>query len=104
MGWEIGAAMQVDRLDPLPAALYRFTGTPGHQRPPSRVISHPMPLHTAIQKKPLRLDDEVQFIRSWLEKPLSTGAVMPSSKVLARTMASYVDPQAQGPVIELGPG
>jgi phosphatidylethanolamine/phosphatidyl-N-methylethanolamine N-methyltransferase len=57
-----------------------------------------------VEKKPLRLDDEMQFIRSWLEKPLSTGAVMPSSKALARTMARYVDPQASGPVIELGPG
>ena len=63
-----------------------------------------MPSHSAVQKKPLRLDDEVQFIRSWIEKPLSTGAVMPSSKALARTMARYVDPQAQGPIVELGPG
>ena len=57
-----------------------------------------------VAKKPLRLDDEVQFIRSWIEKPLSTGAVMPSSKALARTMARYVDPDSTGPVIELGPG
>jgi len=46
----------------------------------------------------------MQFIRSWIEKPLSTGAVMPSSKALARTMARHVDPNASGPVIELGPG
>ena len=46
----------------------------------------------------------MQFIRSWIEKPISTGAVMPSSKALARTMARYVDPQSTGPVIELGPG
>ena len=32
------------------------------------------------------------------------GAVMPSSKVLARTMAQYVDVESKGPVIELGPG
>jgi phosphatidylethanolamine/phosphatidyl-N-methylethanolamine N-methyltransferase len=56
------------------------------------------------EKKPLRLDDEMQFIRSWIEKPISTGAVMPSGKALARTMASYVDPASSGPVIELGPG
>jgi phosphatidylethanolamine/phosphatidyl-N-methylethanolamine N-methyltransferase len=56
------------------------------------------------EKKPLRLDDEMQFIRSWIEKPLSTGAVIPSSKALARTMARYVDPKANGPVVELGPG
>jgi len=57
-----------------------------------------------VERKPLRLDDEMQFIRSWIEKPLSTGAVMPSSKALARTMARYVDAEASGPVIELGPG
>jgi phosphatidylethanolamine/phosphatidyl-N-methylethanolamine N-methyltransferase len=57
-----------------------------------------------VAKKPLRLDDEMQFIRSWIEKPLRTGAVMPSSKALARTMARYVDPNSTGPVIELGPG
>jgi len=57
-----------------------------------------------VEKKTPRLDDEMQFIRSWFEKPLSTGAVMPSSKALARTMANYVDPLSKGPVIELGPG
>jgi phosphatidylethanolamine/phosphatidyl-N-methylethanolamine N-methyltransferase len=46
----------------------------------------------------------MRFIRTWIEKPLSTGAVMPSSKALARTMARYVDRDASGPVIELGPG
>src|SRR5512142_1948308 len=65
-----------------------------------------MPPHSLVRvaKKPLRLDDEMQFIRTWIEKPLSTGAVMPSSKALARAMARYVDPAASGPVIELGPG
>ena len=55
-------------------------------------------------KNGIRLDDEVRFIRSWLEKPLAIGAVTPSSRMLARTMARYVDPQSDGPVIELGPG
>jgi phosphatidylethanolamine/phosphatidyl-N-methylethanolamine N-methyltransferase len=57
-----------------------------------------------IARKNLRIDDEVRFIKSWIEKPLSTGAVTPSGKVLARTMAGYVDIEAPGPVIELGPG
>ena len=56
------------------------------------------------QKKGIRLDDEMRFIRSWMEKPLSIGAVTPSGKVLARAMARYVDPDIPGPVIELGPG
>jgi len=64
-----------------------------------------MPSHSVarVAKKP-RLDDEMQFIRSWIEKPISTGAVMPSGKALARTMARYVDAKSSGPVIELGPG
>jgi phosphatidylethanolamine/phosphatidyl-N-methylethanolamine N-methyltransferase len=55
-------------------------------------------------KKPLRLDDEVRFLRSWIEKPLHMGAVMPSGRVLARTMAQYVDIDSEGQVVELGPG
>jgi phosphatidylethanolamine/phosphatidyl-N-methylethanolamine N-methyltransferase len=58
----------------------------------------------SVAKKNLRFDDEVRFIRSWMEKPLSTGAVMPSGKPLARTMARYVDPGVPGPIIELGAG
>jgi len=65
-----------------------------------------MPLQSRALKlkKPLRLDDEVRFLRSWIEKPLHMGAVMPSSRVLARTMAQYVDVDSTGPVVELGPG
>ena len=50
------------------------------------------------------LEDEARFLRSWFERPLVTGAVTPSGRMLARTMASYVDPRLTGPVIELGPG
>ena len=57
-----------------------------------------------LRLKDLRLDDDVRFIRSWLDKPLATGAVLPSGKFLARTMAGYVDIDIPGPVVELGPG
>jgi len=65
-----------------------------------------MPLQSSVRasKKPLRLDDEVRFLRSWIEKPLHMGAVMPSGRLLARTMAHYVDAHGTGPVVELGPG
>jgi phosphatidylethanolamine/phosphatidyl-N-methylethanolamine N-methyltransferase len=65
-----------------------------------------MPLQSSVRalKKPLRLDDEVRFLRSWIEKPLHMGAVMPSGRVLARTMAQYVDIDSSEPVVELGPG
>jgi phosphatidylethanolamine/phosphatidyl-N-methylethanolamine N-methyltransferase len=56
------------------------------------------------QKKGIRLDDEVRFFRTWIEKPWSIGAVSPSGKALARTMAGFVDPSVPGPIIELGPG
>jgi phosphatidylethanolamine/phosphatidyl-N-methylethanolamine N-methyltransferase len=64
-----------------------------------------MPLQSSVRalKKP-RLDDEVRFLRSWIEKPLRMGAVMPSGKLLARTMAQFVDVDSSGPVVELGPG
>jgi phosphatidylethanolamine/phosphatidyl-N-methylethanolamine N-methyltransferase len=51
-----------------------------------------------------RFEDEARFLRTWLERPLLTGAVTPSGKMLARTMASYVDPRIPGPILELGPG
>jgi phosphatidylethanolamine/phosphatidyl-N-methylethanolamine N-methyltransferase len=65
-----------------------------------------MPLQSTARalKKPLRLDDEVRFLRSWIEKPLHVGAVMPSGRLLARTMAQYVDLHSTGAVVELGPG
>ncbi|MGB6323141.1 MAG: rRNA adenine N-6-methyltransferase family protein, partial [Xanthobacteraceae bacterium] len=55
-------------------------------------------------RKGIRLDDEVRFLRSWIERPLTVGAVTPSGKILARGMARYVDPNSTGPVVELGPG
>jgi phosphatidylethanolamine/phosphatidyl-N-methylethanolamine N-methyltransferase len=63
-----------------------------------------LPSSARAVRKPLRLDDDIRFLRSWIEKPLHVGAVMPSGRVLARTMASYVDPDGDSPVIELGPG
>jgi phosphatidylethanolamine/phosphatidyl-N-methylethanolamine N-methyltransferase len=65
-----------------------------------------MPLQSSVRalKKTPRLDDEVRFLRSWIEKPLHMGAVMPSGRVLARTMAQYVDIDSSEPVVELGPG
>ena len=51
-----------------------------------------------------RFEQETKFLRSWFERPLVTGAVTPSSRFLAQTMAGYVDPRRPGPVVELGPG
>ena len=51
-----------------------------------------------------RFQDEARFLRSWLERPLVMGSVTPSGKMLARTMAAFVDPRIPGPILELGPG
>ena len=56
------------------------------------------------EKNGIRIDDEFRFFKSWIEKPFAIGAVTPSGKALARTMAGYVDPNIPGPIIELGPG
>jgi phosphatidylethanolamine/phosphatidyl-N-methylethanolamine N-methyltransferase len=56
------------------------------------------------KKKPINLDEEVRFLKSWIDNPLRVGAVMPSGKYLARAMARAVDPAVPGPIVELGPG
>src|ERR1700693_3635413 len=50
------------------------------------------------------LPDGARFLKSWVARPLQIGAVQPSGRALARTMASYVDPALKGPVVEIGPG
>jgi phosphatidylethanolamine/phosphatidyl-N-methylethanolamine N-methyltransferase len=65
-------------------------------------MSRSSPLAERLKKPVFR--DEAHFIRSWLEKPLSIGAVSPSGKALARMMAAPVDPDVPGRVLELGPG
>ncbi|KYO57562.1 hypothetical protein PJ900_14375 [Tistrella mobilis] len=44
------------------------------------------------------------FLREFLRAPLRTGAQQPSSRALAAAMAAEIDPTADGPVVELGPG
>ena len=51
-----------------------------------------------------KLADEVRFIRNWAENPLTTGAVSPSGPDLTRRMASYLEPERPGKILEIGPG
>ena len=51
---------------------------------------------------PLSVDQTV-FFKTWLKRPMRTGAVVPSSNALARLITSEIVPNG-GPVIELGPG
>jgi phosphatidylethanolamine/phosphatidyl-N-methylethanolamine N-methyltransferase len=61
-------------------------------------------LHNKLTPKKSSLADNARFIRSWLENPRLIGAVSPSGRALAKAMASYVDLESDGAVIELGPG
>jgi phosphatidylethanolamine/phosphatidyl-N-methylethanolamine N-methyltransferase len=48
--------------------------------------------------------DHLRFFRTWLQKPMLTGAIAPSGKALARAMATAVRAEGAWPVLELGPG
>ncbi len=50
------------------------------------------------------LRNNLRFLRLWLQRPVRLGAVMPSSRSLAVAMASDVDPDTPGAVVELGGG
>ncbi len=69
-----------------------------------RRTTRPSPRRTAGARLTRTLQDEARFLRSWLDNPLMTGAISPSSPFLAAAMAKEVDPARPGPVIELGPG
>ncbi len=51
-----------------------------------------------------KFDDEIRFFRGWMNGPRSVGAIMPTSSVTARRMASIIDIGSGLPVLELGPG
>jgi phosphatidylethanolamine/phosphatidyl-N-methylethanolamine N-methyltransferase len=51
-----------------------------------------------------KFDDELRFFKGWLDKPKAVGAIMPTSSVTARRMASVIDTASGLPVLELGPG
>jgi phosphatidylethanolamine/phosphatidyl-N-methylethanolamine N-methyltransferase len=46
----------------------------------------------------------LRFLRALMARPKHVGAIAPSSRALARAMALQIDPEASGPVLELGPG
>ncbi|GLK68713.1 class I SAM-dependent methyltransferase [Hansschlegelia plantiphila] len=66
--------------------------------------ARPLSRRRTPRGKGIDFADEARFLRSWLDKPLVTGAVSPSGKALARMMARYVDPKEPGLVLEIGPG
>jgi len=51
-----------------------------------------------------KFDEEIRFFKGWIDGPKSVGAILPTSAVTARRMASVVEPSSGLPVLELGPG
>jgi len=54
--------------------------------------------------KPRRASDRLAFLKGLAGNPRLTGAVAPSGPALSRLMASFVDPDDDKPILELGPG
>ena len=50
------------------------------------------------------LAGNLRFLRALVARPKNIGAIVPSSRALARAIARQVDPTHPGPVLELGPG
>lgn len=79
---------------------------PGHQL--VTLSSHPNPAPQGTQAPHQsvfsRLTDQGRFLRQWAGNPLGIGAIAPSGPALASAMASFLDPDRDGPVVELGPG
>ena len=51
-----------------------------------------------------KFGDEIRFLKGLAKGPRSVGAIMPTSSVTARKMASVIDVASGLPVLELGPG
>lgn len=49
-------------------------------------------------------DEEIRFFKTWMNGPRNTGAILPTSMIAARSMASLVNPASNLPCLELGPG
>ena len=51
-----------------------------------------------------KFDEEIRFFRGMMQGPKTVGAIMPTSSITAKRMASVIDVESGLPVLELGPG
>lgn len=51
-----------------------------------------------------KFDTEIRFFKGWVRNTKAVGAIIPTSSITARRMASVVTPASGLPVLELGPG
>ncbi|MCZ8177556.1 MAG: class I SAM-dependent methyltransferase [Rhizobium sp.] len=51
-----------------------------------------------------KFDEEIRFFKGMMQGPKTVGAIVPTSSVTAKRMASVIDLKSGLPVLELGPG
>ncbi len=51
-----------------------------------------------------KFDEEIRFFKGMMQGPKTVGAIVPTSSVTAKRMASVIDVKSELPVLELGPG
>ncbi|MGC4409817.1 methyltransferase domain-containing protein [Rhizobium rosettiformans] len=51
-----------------------------------------------------KFDEEIRFFKGMMQGPKLVGAIVPTSSVTAKRMASVIEPKSGSPVLELGPG
>ena len=51
-----------------------------------------------------KFDEEIRFFKGWIDGPKQVGAILPTSSVTAKRMASVINTASGLPVLELGPG
>lgn len=56
------------------------------------------------QRLERKFDEEIRFFKGWQRDKKGVGALLPTSSVTARRMASVIDPDSGLPVLELGAG
>ena len=49
-------------------------------------------------------EEQLRFLRGLFARPRNVGAIAPSSPELAKAIADQIDPEMNGPILELGPG
>ncbi|WP_026613533.1 phospholipid N-methyltransferase PmtA [Ensifer aridi] len=64
-----------------------------------------MRLHLKVKEKfGRKFDEEIRFFKGWMHNTRAVGAILPTSSITARRMASIINPSSGLPVLELGPG
>jgi phosphatidylethanolamine/phosphatidyl-N-methylethanolamine N-methyltransferase len=61
-------------------------------------------LNNLVRQFRNRFSDEIRFLSDLKRQPKAVGAIWPTGQIMARRMASVVNPASNLPVLELGPG